>query len=156
MNCICLDLTQYPISHLIGHVKRKHGDVQGNGEPARHAKRKCNAMADDDVIIMDQPRQKRARTNANSNHVQEHSSSPLRPITPPMQSPSSSPANENATNNTATQQPFALSTVQLENDTYNVVHISDCELNKLMEGGRVRISNGQMFLKDSVEEEENE
>lgn len=46
-----------------------------------------------------------------------------------------------------------LSTVNFQNETYNMIHITDRLLNKLIQTGLVRFSNGRIFLKDFLEQE---
>lgn len=138
-------------------MERKHSNRSpGNDGPSLSVKRKRAAMEDDDFTMMGRHMQKHARVSANSNGIQEHSSNISRPVTPPwpLQSPPpSSSAIDNPTDYNATEQPNALATVRFQNEAYNVVHVSDREINKLMQIGRVRIVNGKMFLKDSVDQE---
>lgn len=141
------------LSILIGHLERKHNIPPGSGGHAPSAKRKRAALNDDDddFTTMDRQIHKRARVNANSTSIHERSlidainPRPRTPSTPPP------PAIGHPTNSNATGQALTSPIVRAENGTYNVLHISDRELNKFMRNGRIEINNGQLILKDSDE-----
>lgn len=148
MNIICLTF------HLIGHLERKHNIPPGSDGHAPSAKRSRAVLDDDDgnYTTMEQQIHKRARFIANSTSIHERSSidamiqRPRTPSTPP-------PATQNPADGNATERASTLRAVRVQNETYNVVHISDRELNKLMRNGRIEVKNGQLILSDSVEQE---
>lgn len=139
-------------------MTRKHNDcAQENDGPSTNTKRKRGASEDEDSLLMGQQKmQKRAHGNASSNGVHEHSSIIPPAVTPPLPSQTPPPSSSTSavdypTNENAAKQPNVLAMTPFRKEAYNLIHISDRELNKLMRTGRVQVCSGQMFLKDSIE-----
>lgn len=150
-----------------GHLERKHNILPGSSDDhERSAKRKRSVVENDaksDDVGHDyyptvyQHVQKRARPNANSTNIEERA--PIdaiipRPMTPPSPSPPPIANLANASRNSSiNKQPSTPQVICLRNEAYNVVHISDRELNKFMRSGRVGIRNGRLILNDSIDDE---
>lgn len=142
------------LSIWIGHLERKHNILPRSDGHAPNAKRKRAVLDDDDELAtMEHQINKRSRVNANSTSIQELSSinaSILRPLTPSPPPPS---AIGNPTNCNATGQASTLQDARVQNEKYNVIHISDRELNKFMRNGRIEVHNGKLILGDSIGQE---
>lgn len=139
-------------------MERKHNILPSNDEVrVPNAKRKRAALDNDDnYSVPEHHIPKRTRPNANSTAIQERS--PIGAITPPRPvTPSTPPpAIGDLTNNNGIQPASTSQIVCAQNEGYNVIHISDRELNKFMQSGRVEVKNGMLILKDSDEQEEEE
>lgn len=80
------------------------------------------------------------RDNGHDNGHVDNRNYVLRPETPPDENPE--PENFNSAD---------LPLVQFDDKNYNLVHISDQQLNRFMQFGKIRIQNGQLYMKDTDE-----
>lgn len=116
---------QMPESSMQAHLERKHKHTADNHGPKRsHA---------DQMPQLFSKRQRLDNDPAMENGSMTPPFDGFRPETPPMP--------------VQPQQPVTF--VQIEGMPYNLVYVSDCELNKLMENGLIRVHNGHIFMKDT-------
>lgn len=116
------------------HVIRKHADlaIAGLNETKnRQSKRDCADIEDDEPFV-DQQSTKRQRLDADQGYQEMNGSIVQRPQTPPIEIDSEEK-----------QQSID------QHEEYNLVHISDRELNKFLQMGRIRIINGHLYMNDS-------
>lgn len=119
-----------------------------NRGPAPAAKRGRAEMADDDFEAMERSILKRALRfrwilfNIFNKHPTTASNTTIATTT-------IGPFNRSK----CFERAITLPIIELQNAKYNVVHVSDAELNKFMQIGRIQIKNGQLILKDSVQQE---
>lgn len=147
---------------MAGHLERKHNILPASSDGhVQTAKRKRSAMDNDDnsddddnyFTTMEQHAQKRARPNANSTSIYERT--PIDAIIPRPMTPPSPPAIGNLTNagrSANNRQPSNV--LCMPNKAYNVVYISDRELNKFMRNGRIGIKNGRLVFQDTMDDDE--
>lgn len=122
---------QMPESSLQNHLDRKHTlvvDAAENRGPKR---------GHTDQMLQQNP--KRHRLNSNP-PIENGSLTPpfdvMRPETPPMP--------------LAPDQPSTF--VQIEGMPYNLVYVSDGELNRLMGNGLIRVHEGHLFMKETEQD----
>lgn len=137
-------------SSMDGHLLRKHNSTL-NGNVRMAVKRKRTYPNNDDNRVIDQEIVKRQRFDADQTIMEALNDAFIqRQQTPPIESPTEIVANEP---NKTTDVIEALPLVHFDKKTYNMVHISDQELNQLMVNGRIRIHNGHLYMNDSEQEQ---
>lgn len=137
---------QMPPKSMEGHLLRIHNvAVKESARPAVKRKRSELETSSDGIQVIDQPIIKRQRYDA-AQTINEALNDAIisRPQTPPI---------ETQTDTEATEETTAMPIVQFDNKTYNLVHVSDSELNKFMVNGRIRIHNGYLYMNDTEQEE---
>lgn len=140
-------------SSMKGHLLRKH-NISSNEENSKAVKRKRTETVGADFEAIDQQIIKRQCPNVNQTITDD--------LNDTFISQSQTQANENlavtaiseTTEGThGNQEATHLPIVKFEQKIFNLVHISDQELNKLMLNGRIRIQNGYLYMNDSEPEQ---
>lgn len=157
------------ISQFAGHLERKHNILPGGSDcHPQTGKRNRSCMDDDDnsddddddyYAAMEQHAQKRACTNANSTSIDDRRPidaiipRPMLPPPPPAAIGNVMDASCNANRQPSTSKSTS-NVICIQNKAYNVVYMSDRELNKFMRNGRVGVNNGRLVFNDSNHDDE--
>lgn len=137
-----------PPRAMRGHLLRKHRGRLNAPAPARPKKRKCSELQKQ-MTTQEHHFVSRPRYDSGVCYDPDaYETNIPRPETPPPPTYHDEPAaNENG--DMGQHLPIA----QYEKKNYNLVHISDEQLNKFMEFRRIGVRNGQLYLKDTDERE---
>lgn len=116
-----------------GHLARKHSSIlpRLSETENRSSKRGYDEIQADEPLI-DQQSNKRQRLDADQDYQAMNGPIVPRPQTPPIEIDSEEK-----------EQPI------VQQGEYNLVHISDRELNKFLQMGRIRVMNGHLYMNDS-------
>lgn len=133
-----------PIDSMHAHLMRKHSQQlqETLNRPANPpTKRQITEIASVDVLKQEHRCAKRARfgDDQQTNGIEVIANNIARPETPP---------NDQSTEN---DEPTTPPDANFGKKIYNLVHISDEQLNRFLRFGRIRVQDGQMFMNDTDE-----
>lgn len=138
-----------PTRSMAAHLLRKHNiSTRDTASPAVIQKQNEIDDINKCIQLIDQQIVKRPRYDAGRTIAEALDEAVIpRPQTPPFENPTEP----------SVEEIVSLPIVQFDNKVYNLVHVSDYELNKLMMDGRIRIHEGYLYMNDSdhVEKDEN-
>lgn len=125
-----------PQSSLNGHLRRKHSQLIRTIE--NHGSKRSHSEYQDEMSVSFGKRQRLDMDQFFDSMV--NGSSALQTPSIPLDF----------------EEPVTTPFVQFDGMSYNLVHVSDFELNKLIENGLIRIHDGNLFLMESERDQPNE